>query len=299
MMKLRLSLTATVFSVYLAAQTPDSANQGKLLVRHYSEGQKLHYQMKATNEERGRKLAYEIQADGEVKKAPDGFFEEFRWSHLVVNGAERPLSPFSRDLRQLFTLEANPKYLGLPDLSKVDSMMVGPITDMFTFYADILIAEKQGTLARAGDHFYYPHGGPNSWADGSYVTLGQDAIDFDITLTQIDSASHVATVTVKHVPPPSPQIKIPADWMKPAVADTPNNWVQVIKQGDSKYVASVGKETFVAEIKLSLDDGRMLSGTIDNPVEVRERQCSDAALTQCGEPERYSILRRINVTSRE
>lgn len=296
---LRLVIVSTVLSVCLAAQqTPNGASSGNLLTRHYSEGQKLHYQMKATNEERGKKLAYEIQADGAVKKNDDGFVEEFAWSHLIVNGAPMSLSPGSQAFRQMLSMEPN-RNVGLPDLSKVDPMLIGPITDTLTFYADILIARTQGRLMQVNDHFYFKNGVPASWADGRYVILGQSSIDFDVTLTAIDRAQGYAVVTVKHLPPPTTQVKLPAEWMKPSVVDTANNWVQVIQQGEGKYVASVGKETFLAEIKLSLDDGRMLSATLDNPVEVRERHCTDAALTQCGEPERYSILRRIDMTSRE
>jgi hypothetical protein len=301
MMKSWFTIPAVVLTLSLSLQQVPGTRNGAepdVLARRYREGQTLSYQMKATNEERGKKLAYEIQAEGVVKKNDDGFVEEFAWSHLVVNGAPMSLSPGSQAFRQMLSMEPNRK-MGLPDLSKVDPILIGPITDTLTFYADILIAHTQGRLAHVNDHFDYKNGVPASWADGRYVILGQSSIDFDVTLTAIDGARRYAVVTVKHVPPQTTQVKLPAEWMKPPVADTANNWVQVIQQGEGKYVASVGKETFLAEIKLSLDDGRMLSATLDNPVEVRERQCTDAALTQCGESERYSILRRINVTSRE
>ena len=301
MMKSWLTVPGVVLTLFLTFdQAPGNGNgaEAGLLARRYREGQTLSYQMKATNEERGRKLAYEIQADGVVKKNDNGFVEEFAWSHLIVNGAPRPLSPGSQAFRQMLSMEPN-RNAGMPDLSKVDPILIGPITDTLTFYADLLIARTQGRLAQINDHFYYQHGAPASWADGQYVILGQSSIDFDVTLTAIDRTERYALVTVKHVPPATTQVKLPAEWMKASVADTANNWVQVIKQGEGRYVASVGKETFLAEIKLSLDDGRILSATLDNPVEVRERQCTDAALTQCGEPERYSILRRISVTSSE
>jgi hypothetical protein len=88
---------------------------------------------------------------------------------------------------------------------------------------------------------------------------------------------------------------LPGAWMHTPVSDTPNNWVQVGKDRDGKYVASVGKETFDDVIKTSLADGRILSATMENPVEVLERQCNDAALTVCGDPIRYQIRRRIAI----
>lgn len=296
MTKFLLAVVLLNVGLSSAEQAPPTSTD--LLARRYREGEKLSYQMKATNQERGKTLAYEIQADGVVKKNSKGFFEEFAWSNLVVNGKVAPLSVASENFRQLLSLEPGGNALGIPDLSKVDPMMIGPITDLLTFYADMLIAKTQGKLERAGDHFYFKHGTPNSWADGSYVTLGQDSIDFDVSLTEVDLGANSATVVVRHVPPPQSQIKIPAEWMRTAVADTPNNWVEVSQAGPGKFSAQIGKETFVATIKLSLVDGRIVSATLYNPVEVLARECSDPALTTCGEPVRFQILRQVEIISR-
>ena len=83
--------------------------------------------------------------------------------------------------------------------------------------------------------------------------------------------------------------------MRTPVVDTPNNWVSVRKGSNGKYVAAVGKETFDDVIQISLTDGRVLPATMDNPVEVLERECGDAALTACGPATRYQIRRRITV----
>ena len=83
--------------------------------------------------------------------------------------------------------------------------------------------------------------------------------------------------------------------METRVADTPNNWVQVSKAGQSKFSGQVGKETFVDTIKISLADGRIISASQENPVDVLERECSDAALTTCGAPVRFQILRHVEI----
>jgi hypothetical protein len=277
-----------------AAASSAPAAQGSPLERRYKEGEKLSYHMVTSNRNRTQTLRYEIQADGVVMKDASGYIEEFAWSSMVVDGKPFVLPASSLALRQMLALTPNPK-LGMPDLSKVHPMMIGPITDMLSFYADMLIAKSQGKLVRAGDHFYFKHGTPNSFADGMYVTLGQDSIDFDVTLAELDLEAKVATVVVKHVPPEKPEIKLPADWMKLPVADTPNNWMQVAKAGEGKFSAQVGKEIFVDTIKVSLADGRILSATQLNPLEVLERMCSDAALTTCGEPVRFQILRQIEI----
>jgi hypothetical protein len=130
---------------------------------------------------------------------------------------------------------------------------------------------------------YHPVATPASWADGARVVLGEDSIDFDKTLSRADESAGTVTLLVRHVPPKEPQIKLPAEWMREPASDTPNNWVNVVKQADG-YLAQVGKETFDVMTTLSLVDGRILSGTIDNLVVAHERDCGDAALKICGPP---------------
>lgn len=83
--------------------------------------------------------------------------------------------------------------------------------------------------------------------------------------------------------------------MHQPVGDTSNNWVQLMKAADG-YVASVGKEIIYVRITVSLANGRILSATMDNPVQVLERTCKDAALMDCGEATRYDIRRQIELT---
>lgn len=238
---------------------------------------------------------YKIRADGVVKRLPDGtYVEEYEWSSLTVEGTAVPLSAASASFRQ--TVSLDPRYrLSIPDLRRVQPRLIGPITDFLTFYSDLWLAAHTGQLNHAGDHFYFKYGTPSSWADGMRVILGESSIDFDMTLVVVDQHAHTAMVIVRHVPPAQPQIKLPADWMRAPVADTPNNWVEVEKQRDGKYAAEVGKETFTVKIKVSLIDGRILSGAIDNPVDAIERECTDATLTNCGEPSREHIQRTIGL----
>jgi hypothetical protein len=277
------------------AQTAPAALS--ILARHYQEGEKLTYHMKGSYRGHIGTTVYEVDATGVVKKNADGkFVEEYAWSNLVVNGAPVTLSPAAAAFRQQLSLD---EFSGVPDLSQVIPL-IGPITDTLTFYVDLLLATRQGSLAKPGDHYYFKRGTPNSWADGNYVITGQDSIDFDMTLTAIDPAAKVATLVVRHVVPAQPQIKISADWMKPPVADTPNNWTEIHRNfasqsGADKYVAAIGKETFEVELKVSLVDGKIISGKINNPVEVLERNCSDLTLTVCGAPVRYQILRQIEI----
>jgi hypothetical protein len=159
----------------------------------------------------------------------------------------------------------------------------------------VWLAMRQPSLRQAGDRAHVNHGDASSWADGTRVLLGEDSIDFDIALGEISTSSGIRELTVRHVPPEQPRIRIPVDWMRTPVADVPNNWVQVTKLGEGRYVASVGKETFDAQIRLSLANGKIVSANLENPVEVFERECKDEALTQCGDGVRYRILRQIQI----
>ncbi len=272
----------------------------KLLTRHYKEGEMLSYHMKATNQDRHGTLRYEIHADGVVKKNATGqFIEEFGWTNLVVNDKPKPLGDASANFRQSLSLA--PGYtLTVPNLSQVDPILIGPITDLLTFYADMTVATFQGDLSHPGDHFYFKHGAPNSWADGNYALIGEDSIDFDVTLDSIDTANKTAMLTVRHVPPPQPHVKLPAPWMQTPVADTPNNWVELTrnfasKSAADKYAASVGKETFDVQIKVDLTTGRIISASLDNPLDVLERDCTDETATTCGDPIRYKIHRHVEI----
>jgi hypothetical protein len=274
----------------LAAQAPP--DEQNVLLRRYRDGEKLTYHMKGINED----WHYEIQADGIVKKDSAGtYFEEYGWSNLISDNKNAALSSASLDFRQLLTLDPNHKP-ALPNLSHVDSRLIGPITDLMTFYVDLQLAARTNKLTHPGDHFYFKRITPNSWADGAYVLIGEDAIDFDLTLKDVNRPDNTATLVVRHVPPEKPEIRLPADWMCKPVADTANNWVLVQRTKSGKYLAAVGKETFDVEMKLSLADGKILSGSMDNPVETIERECEDAALTRCSDLRPHPIRRQIEIS---
>ncbi|MBI3679451.1 MAG: hypothetical protein HY235_03560 [Acidobacteria bacterium] len=238
---------------------------------------------------------YEIRATGVVKRESGGeYVEQYTWSDLHSNGSPFALPPASLEFRQVLSLDAG-KPPVIPKLAVLHPMLIGPVTDLLTFYADLWLANRLGKLAAVGDHLYHQHGTPASWADGNRVVLGESSVDFDFALEDIDPSSKVATLVVRHVPPKQPRVRLPAVWMHQQVADTPNNWVNVVREA-GKYVAAVGKETFDVTMKVSLADGKILSGTMENHVIARERDCLDAPLTNCGDPRPREILRHITVS---
>lgn len=292
-MKATPSALGLVAALVLAAPIGRAQSAPGLFARRYAEGEKLHYRMEGTNEDRERVVRYEADADGVVAHDSLGrFVEVFEWSHLVRNDTAVNLPAGGSAVRQRLSLA--PEYVISPDVRVVHPGLVGPVLDMLTFYVDLWIAAKL-PLARAGDHVAFPGRGSNSWADSRTVLIGEDAIDFDVTVTAVDSAGGVATLMVRHVPPAQGRIRVPADWMQAPAYGTPNNWVEVTRKADGGYVASVGRETFDVALTVDLRDGRLRSAEMDNPVEVLERLCTDSALSACGEPVRYRIHRRITL----
>jgi hypothetical protein len=282
-------LVSTSVSVLVSAQV--AAPGSGPLTRHYREGETLAYHMTATNED----WHYTADASSTVKQTASGaYVEEFQWTGMTSNGQPVTLSPVTIDFRERLSLDPDwpPP---MPDLRKVDPKMVGPITDLMTFYVDLWLTNKIGILQHAGDHFHVPGPQASSWADGTRVIVGRSHVDFDLNLQSIDPVKQTAVVLVHHVPPSHPNLRLPAEWMQVPVADTANNWVQVTKTKDGKYAAAVGKETFDVTIVVSTADGRMLSASMENPVVTSNRLCDDAALSKCGVAQSHTIHRHIEI----
>jgi hypothetical protein len=263
-----------IAAILLAILTPFSqqpVSSENPLLRHYHEGEKLTYHMRGINEG----WWYQADANGVVKKDASGFFEEYAWTNFVSRGQKVALAPEAANFRQRVTLDLN-GHMALPDLSRIDPRLIGPMTDFLTFYADLWLAEKSGKLLHPGDHSYVAYGKPSSWADGKRVVAGQSAIDFDITFQG------------------QTPVKLPAEWMRKPVSDTANNWFEVQKTKDG-YSASVGKETFEVRLIVSAEDGKILSATMYDTLIATERACKDAALQSCGETKPHTIHRQIEM----
>jgi hypothetical protein len=138
--------------------SPITTASSSLLVRRYTDGEKLTYRMKGSNEA----WHYEVQADGVVKTDADGrYFEEYAWSNLTSDHSIA-LTPASLNFRQDVSLTSGYK-LSIPGLSKVQPALIGPSTDWLTFSADLQLAMSQHFL-HAGEHAYVKNGHVNSWA---------------------------------------------------------------------------------------------------------------------------------------
>ena len=286
---------AVVLALLLALPVPAyaqaSGSAPAPLHRTYVEGETLHYRMTGTNES----WRYSVEARSTVKKNGNGaFYEDFAWSNMMTGGKPETLSAGMAGYSQRLSLDPD-QFPGAPNLTGVDPKMVGPVTDLMTFYVDYWLAAKFNQLQKPGDHFYFVNPSVPSWADGQRVLVGEDAIDFDMTLTSVDRAKGIAELEVRHVAPAQPKIHLAAPWMQAPQAGRATNWVEVKRTGEGKYLAAVGQESFDVRLTISLADGKILRGDMQNPVDTVERLCADAALTQCGEATPHHIMRTIQI----
>jgi hypothetical protein len=175
-MKMLLGIFLTCAASVLLAAQPASGEPNPLL-RQYRDGERLTYHMKGTNET----WHYQIQAEGVVKKDADGtYFEEYGWSHLISDDQEAALSAGSTSLRQRVTLDPNRGPV-FPNLSQVDSRLVGPMTDFLTFYVDLWLAANWVQLQRTKDNRYL-------------AAVGKETFEVQITLSLIDGKILFATM---------------------------------------------------------------------------------------------------------
>jgi hypothetical protein len=273
----KVLLSALVLPAFLAAP----AAAASPLARHYVEGETFKYRITGKMVNNGRD--YSSEAEATVRKSTAGvFYEELKWA-VGEEGASVP-----EDFRQ---------YVSLDPLFKpqMPSKAGAGFLDMLNFYADLWLVIRQDGIRKPGDHAYFKRSLPNSWAWGNTL-VGYDCIDFDMTFAELNASSGTAKVLVKHVPPPGGcSRQPPAEWMAKPVADTANNFFQVTKQPDGRYNAGVGKEFFDVDITLEMPSGKMLAATMYNPVTGISRVCSDEKLSDCGEPEPFSLVRNISM----
>jgi hypothetical protein len=292
-----LAFILTVPWPSVSALTREQVGMQNLLTRWYELGERVSYRMTATTKDRTGTATYAATAKGVVKRDDMGrLFEELEWPELVWNGTPVQIPPANQQFRQILSLSPD-RMLAAPDVSRALPRLVALTFDLRSFYADAWAAMQQPTLRFTGNHtVVLNHGDTNSWADGARVILGEDSTDLEITLDDVNLNEGTATLTVLHVPPAQPKITLPAEWMRTRVADAPNNWVQVVRAGARQFVASIGAETSKVEMQLSLTNGKIFSARMENPVEVFERECTDEALTMCGEGTRYQLLRQIAIS---
>ncbi len=268
--------------------------------RKYKEGNSFYYKMIGFNN--GKE--YEAVSHHQVKKQGDTFFEKVNWVSLQFDGKVISLKSM-KDFDQILSLDK--KHSGsFPDISKIDgkirNLIVGPIFDLMTFYVDLnprLFFKKIDELEK-GQPILFPYNKPSSWADGHFVILGEDCINFRI-LFQNDKKRPF--LRVEHIAPEKNlNITFPEKWMKNTIGPGENNWVQ-IRRLNEKYAVSYGYEYFDDHIYIDPETGIILYANMYNPVDFYTRVCghiemnkkSITGITECGPISTQHIFRNITI----
>jgi hypothetical protein len=163
-MLFRLIVGMVVLSAFMDSLAQVSSPSAGLLNRRYRDGERLSYLMKGRNNDH----TYQVRLTAVVKKRADGkFVEEYGWSDLMADGVPQPLTAASQEFRQAVTLAEGSPFT-MPDLSRVQTGLIGPVTDLLTFYADLFLATQAGQLREPGDRFFFANptvGGRDKSAD--------------------------------------------------------------------------------------------------------------------------------------
>jgi hypothetical protein len=284
-------------AVALTAQAQDASLPPSPIVRKYVEDERIEFDIRGTQHGRGATSDYKARVRGFVRSnGAGGWYEELAWSDLVVNGQAVTLPPEALRFRQRLSLD--PRAIQPPPSpATVPPDLAIPVFDLFNFYGDLILAARTQGLDKAGDRIRIPHNRANSWADGRNILVGEDAFDFEITVDSMDSASRTAVLTVRHVAPETPAINLVADWMrKPVSPPAANNWTQMGRFPPGKYTAAVGYETIEMKLVVDTRGGRLVSAQMTNPVEITERECTDAEAKSCGNPVQQRPTRRVELT---
>ncbi len=291
-----LLLAVAIVATIVSARNQAQVNTQNLLTRWYEVGERISYKVTGTTTDRSGTTSYSATVSGVVKKDEmDRFFEELAWSQFASNGTPVQIPAANQAFRQILSLAPDRKSTA-PNTAQIFPRIVDPAFDLLSIYTDAAAAMQQGALRSDGDRgVVFNHGDTVSWADGMRILIGEDSTDLEITLDEVSLLDGSAKVTVHHVAPGVSKIKTPAEWMKGAVADTSNNWVQVVRAGARQFVASVGQETAEVHLELSLTNGKIFSAEMDTHIEVLERECTDEALTMCREGVRHQIVRHVKL----
>lgn len=277
-----------------ARSHPGAPSSAGLLARRYVDGDTLRYKIAASHAGPNGIKRYAAIAESVVgRDSANHSVEAVNWTSLTLNDSTVALAVRTSRALQQVSLDTA-VMPAIPKLQSADPGLVGPMLDLMTFYVDLQLAAKQQNLTGAGDRRYVPVNVPASWSDGKRVLVGEDAVDFDIMIEKINRSTGEAVVRVRHVPPPSPSIHVRARWMTDSSGLPHRNWMEVTKVRD-RYVASIGAESFDVSLVVNLTDGRILSATMFNPIDIVERTCGDVVLEQCGPERRYRIVRTVDM----
>ncbi|MGH9657136.1 MAG: hypothetical protein ACRD96_01255 [Bryobacteraceae bacterium] len=214
--------------------------------------------------------------------------ERVRWTGLVgSDGVD-----YGEAARKAGTMELSLHPAGPLELVKPagNPRMVGPVTDLYTFF--FAVSPRAG-VTRAegpGDVYVRPEPVMGDWSDGEQFLIGQDRTEVRIKLVSREPRLVYETA---FVPPAAGGLEMARDWMRePVCGPAPNNFQMVRRQGE-QFVVLWGCEEFTT--RTEMDSGRIERATMNNVLRWRMRVCMDRELGRCFDQPNLSRRRRVEL----
>jgi hypothetical protein len=282
-MRMFKALTAALVLSSCATSTPQLSPH-----RSYRDGESFSYEMTTRAFHNG-------QLTGATRAisvhSVNANTETIRWVSLIESEVDhtdiaQQVAPYTVSLAEGGSLDLPP--LDFP-------AMTGSITDLHTFY--VAVSERLGLsgLTAVGDSTV-SDALIGDWADGEDILLGKDCTR--ATLTLIERTADTATLEARFTPPSEPCFEPAYDWMSERIdASLPNNFQQVRVNGEQR-MAMWGLEQFSVRVVIDRDSGRILSGTLENLLQLTIRGGCTAELSNCQFETPMEIRRHVELRDR-
>src|SRR6185312_11637124 len=145
-------------------------------------------------------------------------------------------------------------------------------------------------LHRPGDHLLVPTPISGNWANGGSISLGRDCLA--VTEQLLDMTPDTVTFRSSFRPPPEPGLSMAHAWMRaPVAGSTPNNFEQVIDQGEAGTTVMWGHEKFTIITTVDRKSGVILRAQMEDNLGLRLRIGCTADATHCGPIMPFTIAR--------
>ena len=114
-----------------------------------------------------------------------------------------------------------------------------------------------------GDHLLVPTPISGNWANGGSISLGRDCLA--VTEQLLDMMPDTVTFRSSFRPPPEPGLSMAHAWMRaPVAGSTPNNFEQVIDQGEAGTTVMWGHEKFTIITTVDRKSGVILRAQMED-----------------------------------
>lgn len=259
-----------IILLFFAFQFPLVSFSQQMPYRTYKKGTVLNYRLTSesyqNNKFSGKSIA---MAKTEVVQDSGKLYEEISWQSKTSYGEKDTTN------RDGIAQSIRPYRISLlPDgnvpLPKLDNaIMVGEITDLNTFFVAISPKLNMHKLSRKAPVFVNEKTVEGNFAEGTSILKGSDCIQ--TTQKLIKRKRKYTIVETSFLPPEQSCLTPLIDTIAAKTFEFPNNFQMVQKAGPGTVNLLWGNESFVVTCKIDNRDGKILSATMTNELNLRMR----------------------------